>query len=235
MSFDTQVFWGAIKAGIQYIPFTLRLTAIVYISSMFLGFLIATARHFKVPVISKILGAFVTFYIGLPQMVALLLYYMLYILTFDDVTAALHLSVSIADSTPLIVCYVAMILSGMCGQSEVFRGAYKAIDQVQFEAGYSIGLTKAQTLRRIIIPQIIPVIIPNMINRLVGCIKNANAVSYIGVFEIMQGSLQACMKSYSYLEGYCAAAVIYWVINLIIEQIGKQVEKRSVKFRRQVA
>lgn len=235
MNFDTKVFITAIKAGIQYIPFTLRFVVIIYICSMVLGFLIATVRHFKVPVLSQLLGVFVTFYIGLPQMVALLLYYMLYLLTFDDVAAALHLSITIADFTPLVVCYVAMILSGMCGQCEVFRSAYKSIDQIQFEAGYSIGLTKGQTLRRIIIPQMIPVVIPSMINRLVGAIKNANAVSYIGVYEIMQGSLQACMKSYSYLEGYCAAAVIYWMINLVVEQAGKQVEKRSVRFRRQVA
>ena len=63
MNFDTKVFITAIKAGIQYIPFTLRFVVIIYICSMVLGFLIATVRHFKVPVLSQLLGVFVTFYI----------------------------------------------------------------------------------------------------------------------------------------------------------------------------
>ena len=114
MNFDKVVFIAAIKAGIQYIPFTLKFIVIVYICSMFWGFLVASARYFKVPVLSQVLGAFVTFYIGLPQMVALMLYYMLYLLTFDDVASALKLSVRIADTTPLIVCYVAYAQFPLC-------------------------------------------------------------------------------------------------------------------------
>lgn len=184
--------------------------------------------------LSQILSVVVTVYMGLPIMVALVIYNLLFMTTYDQIAQILHLSKNISEVDPIIVGYIALTLSTTCIASENIRGAFHAIEQVQFEAGYSIGLTKMQTLVRIILPQMVPVVIPGLINLLVGTIKGSNLVSAVGIIEIMAGALIPCARTYSYLEGYLAAAVIYWILTIVVEQAAKQLEKHSGRFRRQI-
>ena len=116
--------------------------------------------------------------------------------------------------------------------SEITRGGFRSVDKVQFEAGYTIGLTKFQTFRRIIFPQMLPVISPGLLNLLIGMLKATNLVSTIGIMEIMVASLYPCQETYSYLEGYLAAALMYWIIGIAIENLGHLVEHYSDKYRK---
>lgn len=235
MSFHLNYFIESLEGGIQYIPTTLRLSFIVFIVSVFLAFVIATIRFYRVPVISQILAFFVTVYMGIPNMLALNVYYLILTLAFPVINEAFNLGIPLKDVNYMIVVYVTMILSESNWISEDFRGAYKAIDPVQFEAAYSIGETKIQTLRRIIFPQILPVVFPNLMNWLTGTVKNMSLISAIGLIEVMGGALKPCGRTYSYLEGYVAAALIYWALVAIIERIGNVIDRKSKKYRREIA
>lgn len=234
MSFRFDYLIECIQSGIPYIPGTLKLTIIVFLVSAVLGWGIATIRYFRIPVLSKFLALFVTVYMGVPNMLALNVYYLFVAMTFNDFAGFLHLPWTLKDVNFMSVAYFTMILSNSCWMSEDFRGAYKAIDKTQFEAGYSIGFSTITTLRRIIVPQMVPVVLPNMLNWLTGTVKNVSLISAIGLAEIMGGCIEPCGRTYSYLEGYVAAAIIYWIIVIIIEQFGKIVERRGSRFRRQV-
>ena len=106
---------------------------------------------------------------------------------------------------------------------------------MQFEAGYSIGLGKFKTLTRVIYPQMVPILLPGLQNSLIGLLKASNLVSAISVIEIMTGALLPSLLYYSYLEGYVAAALVYWLIGIGIEVIGYLAEKNSGKYLKQVA
>lgn len=235
MSFHIDYLKDCIWAGIQYIPVTLKMTVIIFVVSCIIGLLVATLRFYKVPVVSQCLAGFITIYLGVPIMLAINVYYLMFSTFYTPVMNFLHLSRTIRDANFNLVAYFTMIMSMSCMFSEIFRGAYRAIDKLQFEAGYSIGLTEFKTLTRVIFPQMIPVILPSMINSLTATLKNMSMVSIIGIYEVLNGSLVPCVKTYSYVEGYVAAALIYWAMVVIIEQIGKRVEKNSGKFRRLAA
>lgn len=234
MSFRLDYLIECIQSGIPYIPVTLKLTVIVFVVAALLGWTIATIRHFRVPVLSRLFALFVTVYMGVPNMLGLNFYYLFVAMTFNDISGFLHLPWTLKDVNFMSVAYFTMILSSSCWMSEDFRGAYKAIDKTQFEAGYSIGLSTVTTLRRIIFPQMIPVVLPNLLNWLTGTVKNVSLISAIGLVEIMGGCLQPCGRTYSYLEGYVAAAIIYWIIVIIIEKLGKIVERQTSRYRRQI-
>lgn len=233
MSFNPDYFKECIIEGAKYIPITLKMTAIIFVASIIFGLIIATVRFYKIPVISQILATFVTIYLGIPMMLAINVYYLVFSTFYNRVVQFFNLSVTIRDADFSIVAYFTLIVSTSCWISETFRGAYKAIDKTQFEAGYSIGLTRFRTLTRIILPQIVPIVLPSMVNWLTGTLKGISMISVIGLYEIMNGAIVPCVKTYSYVEGYVAAAVIYWIIVVIIEQAGKLIEKRSGKYRRQ--
>lgn len=235
MSISSKNFFESLHGAVTYLPVTLKLTIYTFLLGILIGGVIALARNYKVPVISKVLAVFVTVYNGLPLMVALMIYNLLFMTGYQSVADFFHISKTIDQVNPIIVGYFGLTLFTSCSCSETLRGALKSIDQVQYEAGYAIGLNKFQTLYRIILPQVIPVAIPGLINNLVGTIKGTNLVAAIGILEIMGGALESCLESYSYLEGYLAAAVVYWIFSFVLETLAKQVERYSTKHRRQIA
>ncbi len=179
MSFNINSFTDALKSAFLYAPVTLKLTIITFVVGIILGTVIATIRHYRVPVLSQILAVFVTVYMGLPMMVALLLYNLLFMTFYNDVAGALHISVPISDVNPIYIGFFALILGISCSLSEAVRGAFRGIDKTQYEAGYSIGLTRFQTLIRVIFPKMVPILLPSLQNSLIGLLKASNLVSAI--------------------------------------------------------
>ena len=214
---------------------TIELTAVTFVVSLILGTAIATIRYYRVPVLSQFFSLFVTLYLGLPTMVALLLYNLLFMTFYTDVAAALHISVPISEVNPIIIGFFTLIIGTTCSVSESVRGAFRGIDKVQFEAGYSIGLSRFKTLTRIVFPQMVPIILPGMQNSLIGLLKASNLVSAISVIEIMAGALLPSLLYYSYLEGYVAAALVYWIIGIGIEVLGHFAEKYSGRYLKKTA
>lgn len=234
MDFSIKNLIESLKFGFSYLGVTVKLTIISVILGMILGLIIAVVRHYKIPVLSQVFAGFITIYQGIPLMVALLIYNLLFSACFDDIATALHLPITARDVDVIIVGYFALSLFAMTTTSESFRGALSSIDRTQFEAGYSVGLSKIQTLRRIILPQMIPVAIPSLINNIVGIIKGTSLVTAIGIVEVMGGSIIPCSVTYSFVEGYTAAALIYWMFTLVIECIAKYIEKFTKRYRKGV-
>ena len=230
MSFSISSFLESLQSAISYAPVTIKLTAITFIVSLVLGTAIATVRYYRIPILSQFFAVFVTLYLGLPTMVALLLYNLLFMTFYGDVAAALHISVPISEVNPIIIGFFTLIIGTTCSVSESVRGAFRGIDKVQFEAGYSIGLGRFKTLTRIVFPQMVPILLPGMQNSLIGLLKASNLVSAISVIEIMAGALLPSLLYYSYLEGYVAAALVYWIIGIGIEVLGHFMEKYSGRY-----
>lgn len=232
MTLNPQVLWKAFLSGLSYAPVTIKLTIIVLIFGIVIGGLVAIARFYKVPVLSQILAFVVTTYQGVPVMVALVLFNLIFLTQYQSFAAFFHIHKDISQVNVIYVAYFALILSMSCSISETIRASLMSIDKSQFEAGYTIGLTKRQTFIRIIVPQIVPTLIPMLMNQIVGTIKGSNLISQIGVTEVMVAALVPCVATYSYLEGYLAAALVYWLITLMFEIVFKIIEKNSGKFRK---
>jgi L-cystine transport system permease protein len=218
--------------ALKYLPQTLKLILIPLAIGIILGTLVALARVYKVPVLSQFFAVFIPFYQGVPIAVALVIYNLLYLMKCDDILKFFHSSKTIADTDSIVIGYFALSLMVICGVSEVVRGALLSVDQGQHEAAYVVGLSKIQTIRRIILPQIIPVAIPPLINTTVGLIKSTSIVYTIGIAEILSGALVPASKKYTFFEGYLAAALVYWILTIVVELLFKFVEKKAGKFRR---
>ena len=184
MAFDLENFLKSLQEAINYLPVTIKLTVVTFVFSLIIGSVIAIIRNYNIPLLSEFFAFFVTVYNGLPLMVALVIYNLLYMNYYSRIAYFFHISKAISDISPIYVGYFALIMSSSCIYSETIRGALKSIDKLQYEAGYSIGLNKFQTLRRIIIPQLIPVALPGLTNNLVGTIKGSNLVSAIGILDV---------------------------------------------------
>lgn len=232
MNFNLAHFNESLVYGLKYLPNTLRLVFVPLAIGLILGTVIALVRVYKVPVLCKLLAVFVTVYQGVPIVVALMIYNLVFMLKFNDLASLLHLKKSISDVDNIWVGIFALSLMAVCSISEAVRGALLSIDNGQNEAGYSVGLTKIQTIKRIILPQMVPVAIPMLINNVVGLIKGSSVVMAIGIVEIVAGATIPSSRTYSFFEGYVAAAIIYWVFTIVIEYLAQRLKQYTGKFRR---
>lgn len=222
----------SLKAAIAAIPLNFILVFWTLLFSVILGSLMAMARVYRIPVLNQLCTAVMALCKALPTNLVLLIIMLIYTNNFAKITKALGLHISIKDVSMNYVAVVALVICSLPGISEVIRGGLISVHKGQYEAGYSIGLTKAQTFFHIIVPQVIRVIVPPLTNSILSLVKTTALVSVIGVMDILNSSTTAAAVAYSYLEAYIAAALVFWVIGIILEKISSRVERyftRSVK------
>ena len=233
MSISLEAIKESFISGLGYLPQTIELILVPLFAGLVFGTLVALARIYKVPVLSQFFSVFIPVYQGVPIVVALLIYNLIYLMKCDDILKFFHSSKTIADTDSIVVGLFALSLMLICEVSEAVRGALMSIDRGQDEAAYAIGLSKVQTVRRIIIPQAVPAAIPAMVNNTVGLIKATSIVYAVGIVEVLSGALVPASRKYTFFEGYLAAALIYWLLTIIIELVYKYAEQKTGKFRRQ--
>lgn len=220
MSFNISYLLDCLASGVKYIHISLLLAFIPLAMGTIFGTAIALVRIFKVPVAAKFFDIIIPIYNGVPGIVALFIYNLIYLLYCRP-----------SVNGVIVVAFFTFSLGHITHLSETIRGAFLSIPRGQYEACYSAGLTVFQTLRRVIIPQVIPVAIPPYTNMTVGAIKNSSLVIGIGVTEVLNGATMPCSNTYSFLEGYVAAAIIYWALNIVAENMFKLAEKHFLRYK----
>jgi cystine transport system permease protein len=110
--------------------------------------------------------------------------------------------------------------------SESMRGAILGITQGQWLAAYSLGLTRAQTLRYVVGPQALRLAVPSLSNSLISLIKDTSLVSVITVTELLRSAQEVIASTYQPLPLYLAAGAIYWVLCILLEGVQRLFERR---------
>ena len=232
MIFKFPDFVECLRSGLKYLPNTLIMTFVPVAVGLVLGAVVALLRLYKVKVISQLLAVIVTIYNGIPFVLTLMLLNTFYTLNFDKIAAFLHINAKITTVNKIWIGLIVLSLMDIAIMSEALRGAFASINKFQYEAGYSVGLTTFQTLRRIIIPQVVPLVVPILINNITLVLKTSAIAFSLGIFEVYNGSILPCNITYSFLEGYVAAGVIFWILSIIIENVGRLLEKNGAKFNK---
>lgn len=150
--------------------------------------------------------------------------YMLMNQGFNPMAKALGWSIRNRDISPYWIAIFTLVLMAVVNLSEIYRGAFTAIRPGQLDAAKAIGMTRLQIIRRILMPQSLLTVVPMLSNFFINLIKASALASMVGVMDIFQGAANAAQASYSYLEAYVAAAIIYWAISLVVELLSKLFE-----------
>ena len=125
----------------------------------------------------------------------------------------------------IIYAFMALGIYQSAFTSETIRAAFISVNKGEIEAAHAMGMTYPQILFKIIIPEAAEVAVPGLVNSLIGLIKGTSLAFACGVIEITAQAQIISGRTYRYLEGYVALAIIYWVITIIIERLLKILEK----------
>lgn len=125
----------------------------------------------------------------------------------------------------IVAAIIALSVFAGAHVSEVVRGAVASIPQGQTDAAKAIGLTFQQRLRFVILPQAISRIIPPWTNTAVEMVKASSLVSLVSVIDLMLTMQQIIGRTRQTLLLYAVAALLYFIINYTLSQIGLRLEK----------
>lgn len=114
--------------------------------------------------------------------------------------------------------------------AEVIRASILSVPSGQWEAGHMIGMSRTQTLLRIILPQAARVSVPPLSNTFISLVKDTSLASLILVTEMFQVAQQVAAFSQEFMLLYLEAALIYWIICLILSTVQTQLEKRLDRY-----
>ncbi|UQF10921.1 ABC transporter permease subunit [Vagococcus lutrae] len=110
--------------------------------------------------------------------------------------------------------------------TEIVRGGIYAVDKGQFEAAQAIGMTHGQTMRNIVLPQVIRHILPATGNEFVINIKDTSVLNVIAVSELFFQAKTVAGSNFRFFETFFVVCVIYFVMTFTVTQILRRVEKR---------
>ncbi|MCB2294812.1 amino acid ABC transporter permease [Clostridium algoriphilum] len=234
MEFDFNFMLVALKAAIKFLPVSLILAFIPLVVGIIIGTFIAIARVFKVKLLCKLCQIYVVIIKGIPVVLLLLIMYFGLIQGFDGLAGLFHLRIRSRDINLIYIAIIGLSIHAIATISEIIRGGLMSVDKGQYEASYSVGMTKTQTLWRIVIPQVFPVAVPMLCSSFIGLFKGSSVAFLISVTDVMNGALITATGNYLFLEAYVAAAIVYWVVCIIIERGSCVLENHFKKYSKGV-
>ncbi len=205
---------------------TISLAAATLPIGLAIGFFVALAKQSDEPSLRLAGNIYTTIFRGLPELLTLFLVYY-------GVQIGLQSLVQLADPTATIE--VNSFVSGMVAlgvvfssyASEVFLSAFRAIPHGQYEGGHAIGLTSFQTMRLVVLPQLVRIALPGLANLWLILLKDTALVSAIGLSDILRQTGIAARVTREPFLFFGLACLIYLVL-AIISSFGINAVERSV-------
>lgn len=110
--------------------------------------------------------------------------------------------------------------------AEVIRAAILSVPRGQWEAGYTIGMSRGKILRRLILPQAARVSVPPLSNTFISLVKDTSLASLILVTELFRKAQEVAAFSQQFMLLYLEAALVYWVFCLVLSSGQAKIEER---------
>lgn len=214
---------------IKAIPTTLLITLISLLLAALPAYLIAETRIKKRKIGTVIARIYVSFMRGTPIVLQILIIYSMLPSLLNMFFQKYFPAVKVFDWNPIIYAIVVFTLNTTANLSEVFRSALLTVDKGQYEAALSIGLTKFQAYRRIVIPQALICAVPNMSDLTVALIKNTSLAFLMTVKDITAVAKIQASYGFNYIEAYLDIFIIYIVVCSAVQFLYRMLEKKLKK------
>lgn len=209
--------WKYLTNGLKT---TLLITLLAVFIGIVLGFLLAIIRSThdktgKLKFANLIAKAYLTVIRGTPVLVQLMIFYFVIFAT--------------ANVDKIVVAILAFGLNSAAYVAEIVRSGIMSIDNGQFEAGASLGLSYPKTMLYIIIPQAFKNVLPALANEFIVLLKETSVASCIAVEDLTKGGDLIKSATYEAFLPLFAVAIIYLVMVMVLTKLVSMLERRLAK------
>ena len=189
--------------------------------SLSLGLFVCFGRMSKKGLISTLTKAYISIMRGTPLMLQLMVVYFGPYFIFG---------IRISQNYKLIAVFIAFSINYAAYFAEIFRGGIESMSVGQYEAAKILGYSKAQTFIRIILPQVIKRILPAVTNETITLVKDTSLAFVVAVAEMFTIAKQIA-SSQTTMMPFVAAAIFYYVFNLLVALVMGKIEKKLNYYR----
>ena len=217
MSLDFGLNWDVIA---QYIPLyqkaailTVKLGALGVLFAVLIGLVCALVQYYKIPVLKQITAVYIELSRNTPLLVQLFFIY------YGLPKIGLKISASVCG-------VVGLAFLGGSYMAEAFRSGLEAVEPIQTESAYSLGMNRAQTFRYVILPQAMSVSVPAFVANVIFLLKETSVFSAISLMDLMFTAKDLIGLYYKTTEALFLLVVFYLIILLPVSILGSIVERR---------
>lgn len=195
---------------------TTEIFFVTLIFSLPLGLLVCWGKMSKIKIIRWIISAYISIMRGTPLMLQLMVVYFGPYFIFG---------IRISMGYSLIAVFIAFAINYAAYFAEIYRGGIESMPRGQYEAAKLLGYSKTQTFFKIILPQVVKRVLPSITNEIVTLVKDTSLAFAIGYMEMFTTAKAWAAKETNMLP-YVAAALFYYVFNLVVAMIMERTEKK---------
>lgn len=192
---------------------TLCLSLVSLIVSSSIGILSAVGQGSKILLFRYLSNLYVTFIRGTPLIMQIYLFFYI-------------IGTAFGIENRFIAGVLILSLFEGAYISEIIRGSLLSIEGSQLEAAKAVGFTRKQTIRHIVIPQLVARTLPALTGQFASIIKDSSLLSMIAVIELTQTMREISATNFKLFECYLFLGILYLCLTLPISLISKGMEKR---------
>lgn len=232
MIIDVPFIWTAFVEILKALPLTLLITIGPLLGGLLIGIAVAAVRINSVKIITPIANVYVSFFRGTPAILHIMVIYLGFPLFINNLSSYYGWGFN-ANSIPIVV-FVLIALSFTAGayMSEIIRSGLLAVEKGQIEAAYAIGMNRFQSMKRIVFPQAFALSLPNLCNIFIGFLHTSSIAFIVSQKELNGAANIVASNNLKFLEAYIAAALIYWMLTMLIEGITALLERKLTVYNR---
>lgn len=206
--------WLGLVSGLKV---TIIVTLEALLLGVIIGFIVAIIRSYhdktgKLKILNAVCKVYLTVIRGTPTMIQILI---MYLVVFGS---------SSLDS--IIIGGIAFGINSGAYVAEIVRSGIMSIPIGQTEAGRSLGLNYAQTMRLIIVPQAFKNVLPALVNEMIVLIKETAIIGYIGEQDLTKAAMIIQSRTFDAFMPLLAAAVIYLALVMLLTFFMNKLERR---------
>ena len=224
--FSLRAVLDAFPSVIGKLPVTILLALGGAFFGIIFAMIFALVKINRVRILYPIQAVFVSFLRGTPLLVQLMLTYYGIPLILKAINQSYGTAFNINAIPAELFAIVALAFNEAAYASETIRAAILSVDPGEIEAARSLGMTNRQVYRRIIIPNAAVVATPTLINSLIGLTKGTSLAFSASVVEIFAQARIIGGSDLKYFERFITVSIVYWIVNILIEILGRHIERR---------
>ena len=190
---------------------TLKISLFAAILTFIIGTIVAFMKLSSYQFLKDIATVYITIVRGTPLLVQIFLFYFI-------VANIFELDRFVAGVLALSIFFGAYM-------AEILRGAIQSIDKGQLEAANSLGISKFQAMRHIILPQAFKRALPTLVGEMIALVKDSSLVSVISITDLTKVGKEIVANTFSPFETLIVIALVYLSITSVLSYIGHRLEK----------
>ncbi|MCX5011761.1 amino acid ABC transporter permease [Streptomyces sp. NBC_00555] len=193
-----------------------------------LGVLFAVMRLSKNPVTSTISWFYIWLFRGTPVYVQLLIWFNL-ALIFPILNLGFYKDEMTQVMTPFLAALLGLGLNEGAYMAEIVRAGIQSVDEGQSEASHALGMTRLQTMRRVVLPQAMRVIVPPSGNEFINMLKTSSLVVAVQYPELLRAAQDIASTSFAVMEMFFVASIWYLVLTSVFSVGQYYLERRYAR------